>query len=158
MAAGRGYPVDTSHPRPFFDSKWNRQGVGRIRFGIEIHHFSQPSNQELAPIEMCPPDSPTLPHQLAGLSARRGREEKEGRGELETGRLLNPSPCKPKVCALMGEGWEGVADFSERRFAATAAWPRGKGRVRPGLPGIWSRARPSSRRSHRDSARKRFRC
>src|SRR6266478_4006890 len=31
-------------------------GAGRIRFGIEIHHFSQPSNQELAPIEMCPPD------------------------------------------------------------------------------------------------------
>jgi hypothetical protein len=24
--AGRDYPVDTSHPRPFFDSKWNRQG------------------------------------------------------------------------------------------------------------------------------------
>ena len=118
MGAGRGYPVDTSHPRPFFDSKWNRQGVGRIRFGIEIHHFSQPSNQELAPIEMCPPDSPTLPHQLAGLSARRGREEKEGRGELETGRLLTPSPCKPKVCALMGEGWVGVAALRPKAACA----------------------------------------
>src|SRR6266446_3479565 len=86
----RSYGMDTSHSRPFFDSKWNRQGVGRIRFGIETHRFSQLSNQELAPIEMCPPDSPTLPHQLACLSARRGREEKEGRGELETGRLLTP--------------------------------------------------------------------
>ena len=51
----RSYGMDTSHSRPFFDSKWNRQGVGRIRFGIEIHRFSQLSNQELAPIEMCPP-------------------------------------------------------------------------------------------------------
>ena len=61
---------------------------------------------------------PTLPHQLAGLSARRGREEKEGHGELETGRLLTPSPCKPKVCALMGEGWVGVAALRPKAACA----------------------------------------
>ena len=49
----RSYGMDPSHSRPFFDSKWNRQGVGRIRCGIETHRFSQLSNQELAPIEMC---------------------------------------------------------------------------------------------------------
>src|SRR6266446_5241445 len=76
----RSYGMDTSHSRPFFDSKWNRQGVGRIRFGIETHRFSQLSNQELAPIEMCPPD--------------RGR----GRGEA----LLspaNPVPIAPCFCS-----------------------------------------------------------
>ena len=76
----RSYGMNTSHSRPFFDSKWNRQGVGRIRFGIEIHRFSQLSNQELAPIEMCPPD--------------RGR----GGGKALLSRA-NPVPIAPCFCS-----------------------------------------------------------
>src|SRR5882672_11074738 len=32
-------------------------------------------------------------------------------GEEEARISRSPSPCKPKVCSLMGEGREGVVDF-----------------------------------------------
>src|SRR4029077_17331065 len=78
--APQGYRVDTSHPRPCFDSKWNRQRVSWIRFGIETHDFSQLSDRELAPIEVCPLD--------------RGR----GGGEPLPSRARNPVSIVPCFC------------------------------------------------------------
>jgi hypothetical protein len=74
------YRVDTSHSRPCFDSKWNRQRVSWIRFGIETHDFSQLSDRELAPIEVCPLD--------------RGR----GGGEPLPSRARNPVSIVPCFC------------------------------------------------------------
>src|SRR6266481_1542781 len=53
--------------------------------------------------EMCPCHSPSPP------PSARGPVGPLGAGEEEARVSNSPSPCKPEVCALMGEGREGVA-------------------------------------------------
>ncbi len=75
MGAGRGYPVDTSHPRPFFESKRNRQGGGSAGFVLESKStiFRNLRTKNWLQSRCVHPIAPSLPLRADGPASRWGR-------------------------------------------------------------------------------------